>query len=94
MAAYAIVYAGCCVDSEPLQLPKPSQDCPVMDQALNALGGQVVAERDHTEALRQFNESAKCEVNAHRAAVYRRKGPPVPTQEQAFGQLVKLVQSP
>jgi hypothetical protein len=94
MAAYAVVYAGCCVDSGPLQLPKPSKDCPLMDQALNALGGLVVAERDHTDALRQFDESAKCEVSAHRAALFRRKGPPGPAEEAAFDQLVKLVQSP
>ena len=94
MAAYSVVYAGCCVDAGPLTLPDPSAGCGRMDEPLNKLGRQVVSERDYAESLQQFEEAAKCEVRAKRSKLYRQKRKPDSSQQQAFHDLIQAFRSP
>jgi hypothetical protein len=42
MAAYAVVYRGCCADAPPLTLPEPGAGCPKLDAALNTVGREAV----------------------------------------------------
>jgi hypothetical protein len=94
MAAFAVIRAGCCADSEAITLPDPSPDCKRMDEPLRELGQAVVAGQSHEPALKEFTEAIHCELNAGKAAVYRRAGRPQGGEDSAFQELVKVIQTP
>jgi hypothetical protein len=94
MAAFAVVRAGCCVDSEPIVLPDPSPNCGRMDEPLRELGRTVIVGQPHETALKAYEQAIGCELTANRAALYRRAGRPHSSEAVAFGELVKVIQSP
>jgi hypothetical protein len=94
MAAFAVIRAGCCEDSEAITLPDPSPNCKRMDEPLRELGQAVVAGQNHEAYLKGFNDAIHCELNAGRAAVYRRAGRPQGGEDSAFQELVKVIQTP
>jgi hypothetical protein len=94
MAAFAVVRAGCCADAKPLELPPPGPNCPRMDLVLRTLGADVVAERDHEQAMTDFAEAVACEVRAKRDREFGQKGAPSAAQKQAFEELVRLLRAP
>jgi len=91
MAAYSVVYAGCCAEAKPLELPKASDGCPPMASPLSELGAAVVAERDPDTFLKGFQEAIRCEVKANRVQEFRQKGAPVGAEETAFAELVQAL---
>jgi serine/threonine-protein kinase len=94
LAAFAVIRAGCCEDAEAITLPDPSPNCKRMDEPLRELGQAVVAGQNHEAALKGFNEAIHCELNAGRAALYRRAGRPQGGEDSAFQELVKVIQAP
>lgn len=96
MAAFAVVYRGCCADSPPLSLPEPAAGCPRLDEALNAVGREAVSVSDGglDDPLKAMATAIECEVKANRAGIYRHQGRPVPGEEEAFKELLKLIQAP
>lgn len=93
MAAYAVVYSGCCTEAKPLELPPPSTGCPDMAAELGKIGKQVVAAAEPADALRAFEAAARCESAAGQAFRYQRPGPPAPDQMSAFQQLVAAIRA-
>jgi hypothetical protein len=93
MAAYAVVYRGCCADAPPLTLPEPAAGCPKLDAALNAVGREAVGGGSVDEPLKAVAAAIECEVKANHAGVYRRQGKPGTGEEEAFRELLKLIQS-
>lgn len=94
MAAYAVIRSGCCTEATPLELPKPAEGCPPMDQALRELGRTVVAGQPHAQPLASYKKAVQCEVKKHRAGQYRHKRPPRGGEESAFEGYVKTLQTP
>jgi hypothetical protein len=94
MAAYAVVYRGCCAEAPPLTLPEPATGCAQLAEALNHVGREALSERGVDEPLRVMAAAIECEVKANRAANYRRPGKPAAGEEEAFRELLKLIQSP
>jgi hypothetical protein len=93
MAAYAVVYRGCCADAPPLALPEPAAGCPKLDAALGTVGREAVGGGSVDEPLKAVAEAIECEVKANHAGVYRRQGKPGTGEEEAFRELIKLIQS-
>ena len=94
MAAFAVIRAGCCADAEAITLPDPSPNCKRMDEPLRELGQAVIAGQNHEAGLKGFNDAIHCELNAGRAAVYKRAGRPQGGEDSAFQELVKVIQTP
>jgi hypothetical protein len=94
MAAYAVVYRGCCGDAPALSLPEPAPGCPKLDAALNTVGRDAVGGGSVDDALKALAAAIECEVKANHAGVYRHPGKPGAGEEDAFRDLLKLTQSP
>jgi hypothetical protein len=94
MAAYAVVYRGCCTDAPPLTLPEPAPGCGPMAEALNQLGREALSERGADEPLKIIAEAIDCEVKANRASNYKRTAKSTAGEPEAFRELLKLIQSP
>jgi serine/threonine-protein kinase len=94
MAAFAVMRAGCCPEAKPLTLPEPSKTCEAMDEALRAVGQEVVSMHAPDEALKKYTAAVQCEVNVGRGPLFRKRERPAGGEESAFLELVKAIQAP
>lgn len=94
MAAYGVIYTGCCADLAPLKLPDPGAGCARLDEQLTLLGTAVVAGHPTPEPLTAFEAAATCEAKGNRTSVYRQKAAPTSAERAAFEEYLKSIQSP
>jgi hypothetical protein len=91
MPTFAVLRTGCCSDAPALELPEPAKGCDAMAAALTDLGKAVIAGQNFDDALKKYGDVARCEATAKRSILFRKQGPPLPTEETAFRELVKHV---
>jgi hypothetical protein len=94
MAAFAVVRAGCCPDSKPLELPAPSKGCDDMAEALRVVGQEVVSNHPAEEPLKKYTGAIHCELNANKGTQFRKRERPAGGEDSAFLELVKAIQTP
>lgn len=94
MAAYAVVYRACCPDAAPLKLPSPSAGCDKIDELLERVVGQVLAENPLDEPLQKLAAAIDCEAKANRGPLYRQKGRSEASEQQSFLGLVRKIEAP
>jgi len=94
MAAFAVVRESCCVDVKPLELPEPAKGCDSVTAHLHDISKAVTAKQSTDAALAGYEKAVRCETDAKRASVFRRTGPPQPSESAAFGELLKSVRAP
>jgi len=89
MAAYAVVRAGCCGEGKTLELPKPSQKCGDMGQALTKLGHSIMANGEVEQALEAYASSVQCEISAGRAKEFKHEARVDGGEVSTFRELIR-----
>ncbi|MBK7584609.1 MAG: hypothetical protein IPI67_31030 [Myxococcales bacterium] len=91
MALFAVIRTSCCTEPPAMSLPEPSAGCEPLVGAATDIGKAVAGKQSLDEPLAAFAKAARCETDAKKASLFRRGGPPQPSEEAAFKELLKSV---
>lgn len=96
--AFAMIRSGCCAEPSPLELPKPSPQCPSAVQAISELTRGVTGAESIAEPLDRYTQAVTCEVKAGRARDFGGElgltEAPKAEDRQAFSGIVKELDEP
>jgi hypothetical protein len=92
LAAYGVIYRACCAEATALVSPDPGPKCAKLGETVEKVAADSLSGAVSDEALSKLKQAFECEADANRAAVFKRKGRPAPSEETAFRELLKSVQ--